>query len=192
MRWARVIASARDCHAWLPWLLAATFVVAVEALGRRFALPAAERALVRAPVAGTVILLLAIRRHWNHDRTAFECVTVGALAPAAWLVGRTLGGPAQALPLLALGSTLPGYAAWRFAPDSGQHGALWPFRTLLHRPLLPLVILAGSLLLLAGCVPPRSASAISPARPPAGNLATPGRPICPVNLHSLLPSSPFP
>lgn len=156
MRWPRLTLPDRDLHAWLPWLLAATFIVAAEALGHRLALTAAEHTLVRAPVASTVILLLAIRRHWNHDRTAFECVTLGALVPAAWLAGRTLAGPAQTLPLLVLGSTLPGYAAWRFAPDSGQHGALWPLRDALRRPfvLLPFALLA--LLFLAGCTPQNS------------------------------------
>jgi protein SCO1/2 len=158
MRWPRLTLPDRDLHAWLPWLLAATFIVAAEALGHRLALTAAEHTLVRAPVASTVILFLAIRRHWSHDRAAFECVTLGALAPAAWLASRALGGPAQTLPLLALGATLPGYAAWRFAPDSGQHGVLWPLRDALHRPFAPLSIALLALLFLAACTPPNPSS----------------------------------
>ena len=172
MRRPRLALSVRDFHAWLPWLLAATFVVAAEALGQRFALASAERALLRAPVLSTVILLLAIRRHWSHSRAAFECVTLGALAPAAWLVGRTLAGPAQTLPLLVLGSTLPGYAAWRFAPDSGQHGALWPLRDALRRPFVVLPLVALALLVLAGCTPKKSAAAKPSATTPT-NSPTP-------------------
>ncbi len=145
----------RDLHAWLPWLLAATVFVAGEALGRHLALSPAERTLVRAPVASTAILFLASRRHWNHDRTAFECVTFGALIPAAWLAGRALTGPAQTLPLLVLGGAVPGYAAWRFAPDSGQAGALWPLRHALRRPLILFVPAALALLLVTGCAPPK-------------------------------------
>ena len=60
MRWFRLTSPARDLHAWLPWLLAATFLVAAEGLGHRLALTTAERALLRAPAASTVLLFLAI------------------------------------------------------------------------------------------------------------------------------------
>lgn len=143
----------RDLHAWLPWLLAATFVLAAEALGQHFALTPPERTLLRAPVASSVVLLLAIRRYWNHDRAAFECVSLGALAPAAWLLSRSLAGAVQPLPLLVLVGTLPGYAAWRFAPDCGQRGTLWALRDAFRRPLIVLIPGVLALLLLVGCTP---------------------------------------
>ena len=134
-------------HGWLPWLLAAMFLAAAELLGRHLDLAPAARDLWRAPVWCAVVLFLAIRQHWGNDRTAFEWVALGALAPAAWLVGRAAGG-APWLPFAAVGSALPGYAAWRFAPDTGQRGARWLVREAAHRPVL--IAVAASVLLIAG------------------------------------------
>jgi protein SCO1/2 len=140
----------RGLHAWLPWIFAAVFLAAVETLCHRSGLAPAERDLWRAPVWSAVVLFLAIRRHWGNDRSGFEWVALGALAPAAWLGGRAVGS-APWLPLAAIGSALPGYAAWRFAPDTGPRGVRWLVREAAHRPVL--IAVAASVLLIAstGC-----------------------------------------
>jgi protein SCO1/2 len=142
-------------HAWLPWLLAALFCIAGELLFHHLTLAGCARDLWRAPMWSTIVLFLAIRRHWNHDGAAFEWVAFGALAPAAWLGGRALGAAAW-LPFAALGGTLPGYAAWRFAPDIGPRDRLWLLDRAVRRPL-QLVIAAVTLVVAATSCDKRSA-----------------------------------
>ena len=111
------------------------------------------------------MLFLAIRQYWGNDRTAFEWVALGALAPAAWLGGRAVGG-APWLPFAAVGSALPGYATWWFAPDSGQRGARWLVREAAHRPVL--IAVAASVLLIAstGCAKRAAAPAVATVAAP--------------------------
>lgn len=140
-----------DLHSLSPWILAAAFVTASDIVCRHlFALPA-ELTLLRGCVATTVVLLLAIKRHWSNDRVCFECTSLGALVPALWLLNRTLPPGVRVLPLLAVGAVLASYAAWRFAPDAGQVGVWWAWRAGLRRSGLILIPLAVPLVLLFGC-----------------------------------------
>ncbi len=152
-----------DLHSLSPWILAAAFVAASDIVCRHlFALPA-ELTLLRGCVATTVVLLLAIKRHWANDRVCFECTSLGALVPALWLINRTLPPGVRVLPLLAVGAVLASYAAWRFAPDAGQVGVWWAWRAGLRRSGVILIPLAITLVLLFGC------SRQQPVEPSAGH-----------------------
>jgi predicted ABC-type sugar transport system permease subunit len=117
-----------NLHGWLPWLFGALLGLTDELAGHRLRLPPDQRALMRSGILSTVILLLATRRQWAHDRIGFECVGLAAVAPAAWLVGLPLPLVVQVFGLFVVCCALPGYAAWHFEADCGQVGVLWPLR----------------------------------------------------------------
>jgi Cu/Ag efflux protein CusF len=140
-----------DLHSLSPWILAAAFVTASDIVCRHlFALPA-ELTLLRGCVATTVLLLLAIKRHWSNHRVSFECVGMGALIPGLWLLSPALSPELQVFPWLAGGTVLASYAAWRFVPDYGQSGVLWAWRTGLKRSGVIILPVAIPLILLFGC-----------------------------------------
>jgi len=149
-------------HRWLPWLLAAGFVVAVESWCARTGLAGEAHWLIRITAGSTLVVLLAVRRAWLHDRGGLECVGYGAIAPAALLAAAVLPPTLRVLPAFALACGLPVYTAWRFLPDHGQRGRAWAVAPGLHRALAPLALLAFAAALLPGCRKADSARAPAP------------------------------
>lgn len=139
--------------AWLPWLLALLIVLTAESLGHRLELRASELGVIRCAAASAAILLLATRRHWNHDSLAFEAVGSAAMMPAACLAGPSMGAPMQTLLVLAVSAGVPCCAAWRFLPDRGQEGSLWPWIAGLKKGCILLAASVAAISVLSGCAP---------------------------------------
>jgi Cu/Ag efflux protein CusF len=139
-------------------MLSVTLVVAVETLSLTLGLGPRESQVLRCVEMTGITLLLAIRSHWVNDRGAFNLVSLGTLMPAAWLASRLLCGIYRIAPLATVSLAVPSYSAWRYAPDQGQSGALWPIRTSLRRGAFVLMASTAALLVLPGCSQKKEAS----------------------------------
>jgi len=141
----------------LPWMLSVSFILVAEGLILRMDLGPQESELIRCVEIASVTLLLAIRGHWVNDRKAFDVVSLCALLPSAWFASRLFSCIFQIAPFALVSLALPSYSSWRYLPDRGQAGGLWPIRSGLRRGALILSASVAVMFLLQDCAPKKEA-----------------------------------
>jgi protein SCO1/2 len=143
------LSTAAAFHSALPWAWSLGCLLLGDAACRAWRLPTTSSDLVRGAAGITVLVFLAVRRHWAYDRRAFEQVWLALLLTAAWVGGRLHASIVEAI-VIVLSASVPPYCLWRFAPDAGQQGWSWAVLDRATRSLIAAGVALG-LPFLSGC-----------------------------------------